>query len=343
MEENQIRIALDIMGGDNAPECNLLGAKDALQKNAEIKLILIGPEELIRQKVSELELPVSRVEVMDATEVISPEESPVAALKAKKNSSIVVGSHLVKEGTADALVSAGSSGALLAAGQLIIGRIRGVQRPPLGTLIPTEKGTSFFLDLGANVDARPEWLHQFALMGTAYMEAVEHKTKPTLKLISLGLEEEKGSSLTKEVNQLLKNEPKINYLGYAEAREVPYGAADIVVTDAFTGNAMLKMFEGTGGLLLKTLKQTLKEGSFTTKLGALLIKKDLKEAMRPYDISAYGGAPLLGIRGILVKCHGNATRKEICNGILQAAEMKQTGVNERIAKKLELDYNEKNT
>ena len=328
-----VRIALDVMGGDNCPDCNIGGALLALEKTDNVNVVFCGPKDLIEEKLAGRNVSAERYSVLDASEIISLDESPVQAIQRKKDSSIVRGVMLVREGEADAFVSAGSSGAVLAAGQLKLGRIQGVLRPPLGTLIPTEKGVSLFLDLGANVDARPEWLVQFARMGTIYMQAVGGIDRPSVKLINIGLEEEKGNELTRKVNDLLR-ETDLNYLGYAEAREVPYGTADVIVADAFTGNAMLKMFEGTAGLLLKTVRSVLNT-NLKTKLGGLLIRKELKGRLKAFDASEYGGAPLLGVKGTVIKCHGNATEKEICNAVLQAESCIKSGINERIAKAFE--------
>ncbi len=329
-----ITIALDAMGGDNCPGCNVNGALRALSKSSDVKILLVGVEEEIQKELLGKDYDRERLSVIHASEVISLDEAPVQAIQKKKDSSIVKGIALVKEGTADAFVSAGSSGAVLAAGQLKLGRIKGVMRPPLGTLIPNEKGVSFFLDLGANVDAKPEWLCQFAEMGSIYMAKVMNVKNPTVKLINLGLEDEKGNALTKAANELLRASDSVNYLGYAESREVPYGTADVIVADAFTGNAMLKMFEGTAGLLLRTIKGVLRT-NLRTKIGGLLIKNDLKKTLKNYDASEHGGATLLGVKGTVIKCHGNSTEKEICNAILQAEKSVSGHVNELIAKAFE--------
>ena len=330
-----VTIALDAMGGDNCPDCNVNGALNALRENDNIKILLLGPEEVLTEKLSGKDYVKERLTVVDAKEVISLDEPPVQAIQKKKDSSIVKGAMLVKEGEADAFVSAGSSGAVLAAGQLKIGRIKGVHRPPLGTVIPTEKGVTFFLDLGANVDAKPEWLLQFAKMGSIYMENVMNVKNPSVKLVNLGLEDEKGNALTKAANELLRADETLNYEGYVESREVPYGACDVVVADAFTGNAMLKMFEGTAGLLLKTVKGVMMSNA-KTKIGALLIKKELKNTLKKFDAKEYGGAPLLGVKGTVIKCHGNATEKEIANALTQAERSVSGHVNERIAKAFEM-------
>lgn len=330
-----VTVALDAMGGDNCPACNVDGALLALSKSNDLKVILVGQEEAVSPLLRGKTYDASRLSILNATEVISLDEPPVKAIQRKKDSSIVRGIGLVKDGEADAFVSAGCSGAVLAAGQLKLGRLKGVMRPPLGTVVPTKEGISFFLDLGANVDAKPEWLAQFAKMGSIYMETVLGKKNPTVKLVNLGLEDEKGNALTKAANELLKADETINYQGYVESREVPYGSADVIVADAFTGNAMLKMFEGTAGLLLSTIKEVMMS-SAKTKIGALLIKKELKKTLSTFDASCYGGAPLLGVKGTVIKCHGNATEKEISNALLQAVESVEGGVNERIAKAFEI-------
>lgn len=327
-------IVLDAMGGDNCPECNVDGAIDAVLENRELEVILTGPEDRLQKMLGERKYTGNRISVMPADSVITPDESPVMAIRKKKDSSLIVGINALREGKGDAFLSAGSSGAILAAGQLLVGRLPGVKRPPLGSLIPTEKGTSFFLDMGANVDADPEWLHQFARMGSIYMKEVMKIADPSVKLVNIGLEEEKGNKLTKEANRLLCEDKELNYLGYCEAREVPDGTADVIVADAFTGNAMIKMFEGTAGIFLKLLKQILKK-NILTKAAALFILPELKRTLRRFDTSNYGGAPLLGIKDPVFKCHGNATKKEIKNAILQADAYVRSGVNEIIAKAFE--------
>lgn len=327
-------IVVDAMGGDNCPDCNVEGAIDAVKESESLVVVLAGPENKLKEMLTEMGYEGDRIRIVNADEVISTEESPVMAIRKKKDSSLVKGISELKEGRADAFVSAGSSGAVLAAGQLLIGRLNGVLRPPLGSLIPTKKGVSFFLDMGANVDASPEWLLQFADMGTIYMREVMGISSPEVKLLNIGLEEEKGNKLTKEANELMKADSRINYKGYCEAREVPFGAADVIVADAFTGNAVIKTFEGTAGLFLSLVKQVFKS-SVLTKLGALLVMKPFKETLKSFDTSTYGGAPLLGIKSPVFKCHGNATRKEIRNAILQADSYVEKGVNEIIAKAFE--------
>lgn len=327
-------IVLDAMGGDNAPVCNIDGAVDAVNENSDIRVILTGPEEKITELLKERQYDKDRISVVNAESVISLDESPVLAIRRKKDSSLVAGINELREKRADAFISAGSSGAVLAAGQLLVGRLPGVFRPPLGSLIPTVKGTTFFLDMGANVDADPAWLHQFARMGSIYMKEIMGVTSPSVKLVNIGLEEEKGNQLTKAANKLLSEDKELNYLGYCEAREIPEWTADVVVADAFTGNAMVKMFEGTASLFLKLLKQIFKK-NLLTKLAAVMILPELKKTLKTFDTSNYGGAPLLGIKSPVFKCHGNATKKEIKNAILQADAYVNSGVNEIIAKAFE--------
>ena len=312
-------IALDVMGGDDCPKCNIEGAFDALNADKDIKLWLVGPEDVIReQTASWSEELKGRIEIIPADEVISTEEAPVAAVRSKRNSSITVGASAVKEGRAGAFVSAGSSGAVLAAGQLMVGRLKGVKRPPLASLIPTEQGFKLFLDLGANVDAKAEWLVQFARMGSIYMKAVQHIENPRVKLVNLGVEEEKGNALTKETHALLQAADDINYQGFIESRDVIFGDADVIVADAFTGNAIIKTMEGTLSFVMKILKGVLKSSALT-KLAALMIMKPLKSKLKEFSASEQGGAMLLGLNGLVMKCHGNASRKDICNALLKSA------------------------
>lgn len=328
-----IRIALDAMGGDNCPGEIVKGALDALERSSGISVILTGPEDRIRKELEGCRYDKERLQIEAASEVITLDEAPVQAIQKKKDSSIVKGLMLLKEGRADAFLSAGSSGAILAGGQLKIGRIKGVERTPLATLIPTESSPSLLLDCGANVDAKPQWLLQFARMGQIYMENVCGVKDPSVKLVNIGLEEEKGNNLIKETKPLMEALPDINYQGYIEAREIPHHGADVVVADAFTGNVILKLYEGTGGTLIKAVKEGL-ISSLRSKIGALLIKPALKKTLKKFDTSEYGGAPLLGLKALVMKCHGNATRKEIANALLQCESFVKLGINEKISEAL---------
>ena len=324
-----VKVALDAMGGDNAPSEIVKGAIDAITENSEVKVYLVGKEALVKDELSKYKFNADQVEVVDATEVIEMAEPPVMAIRKKKDSSIVKALHLVKDGTCDAFVSAGSSGAVLVGGQLIVGRIKGVERPPLAPLIPTEKGASLLIDCGANVDARPSHLVQFAKIGTVYMQSIMGIENPRVAIVNIGAEEEKGNALVKETFPLLKNTPEINFIGSIEARDIPKGYADVIVCEAFVGNVILKLYEGVGGTLIKKVK----EGMMTTlrsKIGALLVKPALKTCLKSFDLEEYGGAPLLGLKGLVVKTHGSSKAVEIKNTILQCQTFKEQDINEKI-------------
>lgn len=327
-------VALDAMGGDNAPKEMIKGAVQALEKTDAVQVLLVGKEDVIRAELAQYTYDKARIEIVNATEVIETAEPPVNAIRRKKDSSIVVGMKLVKEGQADAFVSAGSSGAVLVGGQVIVGRIKGVERPPLAPLIPTEKGVSLLVDCGANVDARPSHLVQFAKMGSIYMEHVVGIKNPKVGIVNIGAEEEKGNALVKETFPLLKGEKNINFIGSVEAREIPHGQADVIVCEAFAGNIILKLFEGVGSVLVSEIKKGMM-GSLRSKIGALLVKPALKKALKSFDSSEYGGAPLLGLNGLVVKTHGSSTAKEICNTIIQCVTFKEQKINEKIKESIQ--------
>ena len=324
-----VNVALDAMGGDNAPEAIVQGAIDAINESKDIKVYLVGKENLVKDELSKYTYDAKQIEVVDAAEVIEMAEPPVMAIRKKKDSSIVKALHLVKDGTCDAFVSAGSSGAVLVGGQLVIGRIKGVERPPLAPLIPTEKGASLLIDCGANVDARPSHLVQFAKMGTVYMESIMGIKNPKVAIVNIGAEEEKGNALVKETFPLLKNIPEINFIGSIEARDIPKGYADVVVCEAFVGNVILKLYEGVGGTLIKKVKEGMMT-SLRSKIGALLVKPALKTCLKSFDLEEYGGAPLLGLKGLVVKTHGSSKAIEIKNTILQCLTFKEQNINEKI-------------
>ena len=329
-------IALDAMGGDNAPAEMIKGAMDTIAKEPLMKVFLVGREDVIQKELANYQYNKEQIEVVNATEVIETAESPVNAIRRKKDSSIVVGMKMVKEGKADAFVSAGSSGAILVGGQVLIGRIKGVERPPLAPLIPTEKGVTLLIDCGANVDARPSHLVQFAKMGSIYMEHVLGIQNPRVGIVNIGAEEEKGNAWVKETFPLLKEEKGIHFIGSVEAREIPHGQADVVVCEAFAGNIILKLYEGVGAVLI----QKVKEGMMTTlrsKIGALLIKPALKATLKTFDASEYGGAPLLGLNGLVVKTHGSAKAKEVSNTLTQCVTFKRQKINEKIKECIQSD------
>lgn len=324
-----VKVALDAMGGDNAPAEIVKGAVEALNENDKLKVYAVGDETAIKGELSKYTYDASRLEIVHTTEVIETAEPPVMAIRKKKDSSIVKAMTMVKNKECDAFVSAGSSGAILVGGQVIVGRIKGVERPPLAPLIPTQNGFSLLIDCGANVDARPSFLVQFAKMGTVYMENVMGIKNPTVAIVNIGAEEEKGNALVKETFPLLKSCPDINFIGSIEARDIPYGMADIVVCDAFVGNVILKLYEGVGGVLISKVKSGMMS-TLRSKIGALLVKPALKATLKSFDASEYGGAPLLGLNGLVVKTHGSSKAKEVKNTLVQCVTFKEQNINEKI-------------
>ncbi|WP_033166418.1 phosphate acyltransferase PlsX [Clostridium sp. KNHs205] len=332
--EKVVRIAVDAMGGDYAPAQIVKGALEAVNERKDIKVILVGQENAILSELKGINYDKERLTVVHAEDVITNDEAPVMAIRRKKNSSIVVAMNLVKNGEADAFVSAGSTGAVLVGGQLIIGRIKGIDRPPLAPVIPTESGVSLLIDCGANVDARPSHLVQFAKMGSVYMENVIGIKNPRVAIVNIGAEEEKGNMLVKETFPLLKNCNDINFIGSIEAREIPKGGADVIVCEAFVGNVILKLYEGLGSTLIGKIKAGLMSTT-KSKIGALLCKPALKETLKSFDASAYGGAPMLGLNGLVVKAHGNSTSNEIKNSIIQCITFTEQNINDKIRMHLE--------
>lgn len=331
--EEMIKVAVDAMGGDHAPAEVVKGAIDAVTLRKDIKVYLIGRQEIVKEELAKHSYQGSQIEIIHAPEVIETAEPPVLAIRKKKQSSIVMGMHMVKDKEADAFVSAGSSGAVLVGGQVIVGRIKGVERPPLAPLIPTQKGVSLLVDCGANVDARSSHLVQFAKMGSIYMENVLHIPNPRVAIVNIGAEEEKGNALVKETFPLLKNCPDINFVGSIEARDIPRGEADVIVCEAFVGNVILKLYEGVGATMLSMVKAGLME-TLQSKIGALLVKPALKKTMKSFDASEYGGAPLLGLNGLVVKTHGSSKAKEVTNSIIQCVTFKEQEINEKIKRNI---------
>ncbi len=324
-----VRVAVDAMGGDHAPQAIVRGAVDALQMRNDLFIFLAGREEAIRTELAKYTYPAERVQIVPATEVIETGEPPVHAIRSKKDSSMVAALGLLRKGEADAFVSAGSTGAVLVGGQLFAGKLKGVERAPLAPLIPTAKGNALLIDCGANVDARPSHLVQFARMGSIYMESIMGVKSPRVALVNIGAEEEKGNALVKETYPLLKACKDIHFVGNIEARDIPAGQADVVVCEAFVGNVILKMYEGVGNAMIKKIKEGMMS-SLRSKVGALLIKPALKATLKDFDVSQYGGAPLLGLKGLVVKSHGSSDANEIKNSILQCIQFKEQNISEKI-------------
>jgi len=328
-----VKVAVDAMGGDNAPVEIVKGAVEAVNENKDIKVFLTGKEDVVRAELAKYQFSAEQIEVVNTTEVIETAEPPVMAIRKKKDSSLVKAMYMVREGECDALVSAGSTGAVLVGGQVIVGRIKGVERPPLAPLIPTEKGVSLLIDCGANVDARPSHLVQFAKMGSIYMQNVMGIENPKVGIVNIGAEEEKGNALVKETFPLLKECPDINFVGSVEARDIPAGNVDVIVCEAFVGNVVLKTYEGVGATMLKKVKEGMMS-TFRSKIGALLVKPALKKTMKVFNTDEYGGAPLLGLNGLVVKTHGSSKAVEVKNSILQCLTFKEQAINEKIKEKL---------
>lgn len=330
-----VKVAVDAMGGDHAPGEIVKGAVEAANENEHVKVFLVGAESRIQEELKKYSYKPEQVEIVNAAEVIETAEPPVMAIRKKKDSSIVKALQLVKNGECDAFVSAGSTGATLVGGQVIVGRLKGVERPPLAPLIPTEKGAALLIDCGANVDARPSHLVQFAKMGSVYMESVMKVKNPKVAIVNIGAEEEKGNALVKETFPLLKSCPDINFIGSIEARDIPAGYADVIVCEAFVGNVILKLYEGVGGTLIKMVKSGMMT-SLRSKIGALLVKPALKETLKAFDLEQYGGAPLLGLKGLVVKTHGSSKAIEIKNSVLQCVTFKEQKINDKIKEKITL-------
>ena len=328
-----VKVAVDAMGGDHAPAEIVKGAIEAVNESDKVKVYLVGLQDAVEKELAGYTYNKEQVEVVPASEVIETAEPPVMAIRKKKDSSIVKALHMVKEGVCDAYVSAGSTGATLVGGQVIVGRIKGVERPPLAPLIPTEKGCALLIDCGANVDARPSYLVQFAKMGSIYMENIMGVKNPRVGIVNIGAEEEKGNALVKETFPLLKNCPDINFVGSVEARDIPAGAVDVAVCEAFVGNVILKTYEGVGLTLIKKVKAGMMS-SLRSKIGALLVKPALKSTLKEFDLEQYGGAPMLGLKGLVVKTHGSSKANEIKNSILQCIAFSEQKINEKIKEKI---------
>lgn len=323
-----ITIAIDAMGGDNAPEAMIQGVNLALHTFEDVKIKLFGDESLILPLLDAND----RVEVVHTTEVITGEDEPVIAVRRKKTASMVLAAKAVKDGEADVVLSAGNTGALLASGLLIVGRIKNIDRPGLMPVIPTiskEHPQFILMDAGANADAKPVNLHQHAILADYYAREVLGIKQPRIGLINNGTEAGKGNEVSKAAYELIQTEEQLNFVGNIEARDLLNGVVDIAITDGFTGNAVLKTLEGTSKSVLKAIKEKLLNSGLKTKLGALMVKDALAELKDDFDDSKAGGAVMLGVKGIVIKAHGSANEEAIFNAIRQGRRVAQSGVIEK--------------
>lgn len=317
------KIAIDAMGGDFAPQSVVEGVNDAVRDFADLEFILYGNEEKIRKYLTATE----RVTIVHTDEKINSDDEPVKAIRRKKQASMVLAAQAVKDGEADAVMSAGNTGALLAAGIFVVGRIKNIDRPGLMSVLPTEDGKGFvMLDLGANAESTAKHLHQYGVMGSFYAENVRGIKNPRVGLLNNGTESTKGDPLRKETYELLAADDSINFIGNVEARDLMTGVADVVVADGFTGNAVLKSMEGTAMSMMSLLKTSILNGGFKAKLGAWLLKDSLRGLRQKMDYSDAGGAVLFGLKAPVVKSHGSSDKKAIYGTIRQIRIMLETDV-----------------
>ena len=325
----KIVIAIDTMGTDNGSAYFVQGIAEAMDLYDDLSFIVTGKEEELKTYIDQYGCDKTRIEVVDATEEITCHDAPVDAIRRKKNSSMVLALNAVKEERAAACISGGNSGALLAGGQFLVGRAKGVKRTPLAPLIPHRYGSSLLIDCGANVDAKPENLVQFAKMGSIYMKNIEGIENPRVGIINIGAEDEKGNELVKSTIPLLRECKDINFIGSVESRDIPNGPADVLVCEAFVGNVLLKFFEGLGKMFMAEIKDTLKS-SVKTKIGGALIYKPIKKTFKRYMSDDKGGAPLLGLKGLVVKIHGNSKDTEVRSAIEQCRNFVKKDVTNQI-------------
>ena len=329
-----MRIAVDAMGGDNAPYEIVVGALDAVKGNSDITVVLVGKEDEINKNIDEKTKDRSGIEVVNATEVIEFDDVPTKAVRSKKDSSLVVAMKLVKDKQADAFLSAGSTGAILVGGLFIVGRIKGIDRPALTGFFPNPKGYTVLLDIGANADCKARNILEFGVMGSLYAEKVLGIKNPSVGLLNNGTEEGKGNDLTKEAFALMKGSDQINFYGNIEGRDMPAGTVDVAVTDGFTGNVVLKTTEGVASTIMKMMKDALMS-STKGKIAGAMVKSDMKALKDGFSADAIGGAPFLGVDGVVLKAHGNSRAIAITNAILQARRFKESNYIEELKAHIE--------
>lgn len=327
-----MNIIVDSIGGDKGPEEIIKGCVDAVNE-VDINITIVGREDKIKEELSRYTFSKGSIDILNSEDEITNEDDPALAIRRKKNSSMVMGLKALAEGYGDGFVSTGNTGALLAGGLFIVKRIRGIERAALATVYPTRKGFSLMLDIGANVDCKPEYLEQFAVMGSIYSEKVLGISSPKVGLANIGVEEGKGNILVREAYDLLK-ETNIDFYGNVEVRDIPEGVVDVIVCDGFVGNVILKLTEGMAITLFSTLKEEFSK-SFKSKIGALMLKPQLKSFKDRFDYREYGGAPLLGLKKPVVKAHGSSDSFAIKNAIRQA----KTFIDKDVIKIIENEIN----
>lgn len=326
-----MKIIIDAMGGDYAPQAPVKAAVKAADELG-VEIILVGKTDVVEKELSKYAYDNNKISITHADELISNHEEPAKAVRSKKNASVVVAARMLRNGEGDAMLSMGNTGALLASGLLIVGRIKGVLRPALATLLPSAKGPKMLIDAGANTNCKAENLVQFGIMGSIYMKNVLGIENPTVGLMSNGEEEGKGDELTKETFPLLKNAP-VNFIGNIEGRDVMEGTADVITCDGFVGNVILKTVEGMGHVVSQKVKGIFMKG-LLTKLGALFVMKGLNEFKQTMDYREYGGAPLLGTKRPVIKGHGSSDAKAVFSAIYQAKKFVETNVIDEIVKNI---------
>lgn len=326
-----MRIAVDAFGGDHAPLEIIKGCAQAV-KELGIEIILVGDEEIIKKTIGENKISTVGFSYHHTDVVITMEDDPMTAVRSKKNSSMSLAMRLVKDGEADAMVSAGNSGALLTGATLIVKRIKGINRAALAPVMPTDTGATMLIDSGANVECTPEYLMQFGLMGSIYMKEMYHIDAPRVGLLNNGTEECKGPELQRAAYKLLKDS-SLNFVGNVEARDIALGGCDVAVADGFTGNIALKMYEGVGKMLSKNISDLFKKNVFGM-IGALFVYKNLTKFKKKVDYKEHGGAPLLGVTKPVIKAHGSSDARAFKNAIRQAVQFSQSGLIEKITKNL---------
>ena len=321
--DKRVIVAVDAMGGDLAPVEIVKGAVEAVQE-LSVDIKLVGRKEDVERELAKYTYDTERIELVPAEQVIGTDEVPTMAIRRKKDSSMVVGLNLVKKGEADAFVSAGSTGALLTGALVLVGRLPGVERPALGTCLPTKTGFTFLLDSGANVDCKPAYLEQFAKMGSVYAENIFGIKQPKVALVNIGAEKEKGNALTKEAYELLEQTKGINFTGNIEPRNVPFGDADVIVCDGFVGNTILKLSEGLAKTLVDIIKEEITKGAY--KIAAAMLLKPFKSVKKRFDADEVGGAPFIGLKSLVVKAHGSSNARAIKNAVRQCVQFSEADI-----------------